>query len=256
MTAAVMMLVAQAQAAFAPATAFAAVARHTRHSRLQLLESATSAIDDLTAVKAELRLLAARGDRGFKASESVMNRLRMLTATLESAFSSKECPTDSPLLLGDWILDFTDAADVLSLGVLPGALLELGDIYQNVNLRVGGTDTEFDVANVIELKPRGSALLRSAGLQTSGSYSVRASCLKLDGRRVSLIFIGVELQPFTSLLGRDLGLPPLAAGLPGPAVDALRGLVGERIFLETSYLDADMRVARGPGRELYVLSKP
>mmetsp|Transcript_15123 Transcript_15123/g.49323 ORF Transcript_15123/g.49323 Transcript_15123/m.49323 type:complete len:251 (-) Transcript_15123:109-861(-) len=250
MAAAVVMLV--AQAAYAPAAASAAVARHMRHLRLQMMEPAP--VDDLGAVKAELRLLAARGDRGFKASASVMDRLRVLTATLESAFPSKECPTESPLLLGDWMLDFTDAADVLSLGILPGAMLELGDIYQNV--RVGSTATEFDVANVIELKPRGSALLRSAGLQTSGRYAVRASCQKLDGRRVSLIFTGAELQPFTSLLGMALGLPPLAAGLPGPAVDALRGLVGERVFLQTSYLDADMRVARGPSRELYVLSKP
>ena len=38
-------------------------------------------------------------------------------------------------------------------------------------------------------------------------------------------------------------------------IEALEGLLGERVFLETTYLDADLRVARGPGRELYVLSK-
>ena len=84
----------------------------------------------LTAVKAELRLLAARGDRGLKASRSVMDRLRVLTETLEAAYPASEMPTESPQLLGDWLLDFTDAADVLSLGLLPGALLELGDINQ------------------------------------------------------------------------------------------------------------------------------
>jgi len=41
-------------------------------------------------------------------------------------------------------------------------------VHQNV--RTGGVAGEFDVANVIELKPRGSALLRSAGLDTSGRY--------------------------------------------------------------------------------------
>jgi len=86
-------------------------------------------------------------------------------------------------------------------------------------------------------------------------YSVIAACQKLDGRRVSLIFTGGELQPFTSLLGKELELPPLSAVLPAAAVDALRGLIGERVFLETTYLDADMRVARGPSKELYVLSK-
>ena len=208
---------------------------------------------DLADVKKELRLLAARGDRGLKASAAEMERLNVLTQKLEASFSSDETPTSSPLLLGEWRLDFTDAADVLTLGVIPGAFLELGDIYQNIEM--GSDATEFDVANIIELKPRGSALLRGAGLQTSGTYAVKAACRKLDGRRVSLVFSAGEFQPLASFFGRETGLPPVVLGLPSAIVDALRGLIGERVFLETTYLDRDIRVARGPSRELYVLSK-
>jgi len=38
-------------------------------------------------------------------------------------------------------------------------------------------------------------------------------------------------------------------------IDGLQNLFGERVFLETTFLDGDLRVARGPSRELYVLSK-
>jgi len=40
-----------------------------------------------------------------------------------------------------------------------------------------------------------------------------------------------------------------------PIIEAVRGIIGERVFLETTYLDEDMRIARGPQKELYVLSK-
>ena len=58
---------------------------------------------------------------------------------------------------------------------------------------------------------------------------------------------------------RFSALPALGASLPGamadPIIEGVQGIIGERVFLETTYLDADMRVARGPQRELYVLSK-
>lgn len=230
----------------------ALVSRHVARSGcVQLLGSPEA----LATVKAELRLLAARGDRGLRASVEEILTLRSLTNELESTYSSfsDESPTASPQLLGDWRLDFTDAADVLSLGLLPGALFELGEICQNI--RPGDSEGKFEVANVIELRPRGSALLRGAGLQTAGTYAVRALCQRLDSKKISLVFVGGELRPFTSLLGMELALPPLAVALPGLVVEALQSLTAERVFLETTFLDADLRIARGPQRELYVLSK-
>ena len=43
--------------------------------------------------------------------------------------------------------------------------------------------------------------------------------------------------------------------LPDALIEQVQGLFAERVYLETTYLDEDMRIGRGPGRELYVLSK-
>ena len=50
-------------------------------------------------------------------------------------------------------------------------------------------------------------------------------------------------------------LPALGAVLPDALIEQVQGLFAERVYLETTYLDEDMRIGRGPGRELYVLSK-
>ena len=63
--------------------------------------------------------------------------------------------------------------------------------------------------------------------------------------------------PLPPPLPTPLQLPglTLSGELPPPVVSALQALTAERVYLETSYLDADLRIARGPNRELYVLSK-
>lgn len=47
----------------------------------------------------------------------------------------------------------------------------------------------------------------------------------------------------------------VSGSLPEAIVGGLQQLTAERVYLETSYLDDDLRIARGPSRELYVLSK-
>jgi len=201
-------------------------------------------------LKAALRLGAARANRGLTASSSELLRLAEIAEQLEGTNQELE-PTASPLLFGDWQLDFTDAGDVLSLGVLP---VEIGAIYQNI--AAGPTSQELRAQNIVEFLPRGSALLTSLGLRTLSRYAVSAECRVLGPTRVSLLFTGVGIEPFVSVLGQSWASPKLAAGLPAPTVTALEGLLNERVYLETTFLDADLRIARGPGRELYVLSRP
>ena len=43
--------------------------------------------------------------------------------------------------------------------------------------------------------------------------------------------------------------------MPALAVDALQRLAESAVYLETTFLDDDLRIARGPRRELYVLSR-
>ena len=95
---------------------------------------------ELIARKAQFRLLAARCNRGFQASPATTGALRTMAENLEATAASDAdaesfIPTSSPLLLGRWFLDFTDASDVLSLALLPAA--EIGDIFQEVKPREG-----------------------------------------------------------------------------------------------------------------------
>eukprot|EP00965_Chrysotila_dentata_P062983 2086604-Pleurochrysis_carterae.AAC.1 len=70
-------------------------------------------------------------------------------------------------LLGEWRLDYTDARDVLSLALFPGAIAELGEIFQNIE--PGLSMDEFKAANVVELLPRGSAILNGLGMRSAGA---------------------------------------------------------------------------------------
>jgi hypothetical protein len=90
----------------------------------------------LDVLKASFRLTAARAERGFAASPTTRTRLQALAAELEADASVTDtsfAPTASDSILGKWTLDFCDAADVLSLALLPlPAGGRLGPIYQQI----------------------------------------------------------------------------------------------------------------------------
>uniref|UniRef100_A0A7S4FAD9 Plastid lipid-associated protein/fibrillin conserved domain-containing protein n=1 Tax=Chrysotila carterae TaxID=13221 RepID=A0A7S4FAD9_CHRCT len=155
-------------------------------------------------------------------------------------------------LLGEWRLDYTDARDVLSLALFPGAIAELGEIFQNIE--PGLSMDEFKAANVVELLPRGSAILNGLGMRSAVRYRVLAACNVQNETRLSLVFMGLSAQlegdtPF------GFQPPPLEASLPQELIERLQELAAERVYLDTTYLDKDLRVIRGPTQEIYVLSK-
>ena len=217
---------------------------------LAALQAAVALSAPMSALKADFRLLAARSERGFAASPDTRKRLQDMASELEASAAASSvnepfAPTASPRLLGKWYLDFCDAADVLSLSLLPLPLgSRLGPIYQEV--AAGSAPDKFVVQNGVEFMAPGmlSGFLPAAPPLV---YEVEARCQTLDATRVSLLFVGGRVRPPL--------LPAVGGALPDPIVSQLQGLLGERVYLETTYLDADMRVGRGPGRELYVLSK-
>lgn len=226
-------------------------------------------------VKASLLLNAARAERGFKLrGQRALADMRQQVELLES-LNPTVAPVDSPLLVGDWELEFTDAFDVLSLALSP---LEVGPIQQNVV----ATDTPGTLAaeNVVEFLPPGASLLAAAGVslpvnvrgshrtiralvcfpttstttlapQPGTEYVIGADCQRQSATRVGLVFARVRVRP----LGLPEGFPALAGGLPQPAVEQLQRLTENAVYLETTYLDEEVRVARGPGKEIYVLSR-
>lgn len=214
---------------------------------LMLLASPIAALTTTAVLKDDFRLLAARNDRGFSASASTIARLQAMATELEAATDSEGfAPTASETLLGKWDLDFCDAGDVLSLGLLPLPLgSRIGNIYQEI--ASGSASNEFVVQNGVEITPPG---LISAAFADAPPlvYEVEARCKTLDATRVSLAFVGGRVRP---------PLLPSAVGgvLPDALITQVQQAFGERVFLQTTYLDEDFRVARGPGKELYVLSK-
>lgn len=215
------------------------------------------------SVKAALAVAAAAANRGFTATQQQCDDVRALVRTLESTEpAAANKPARSPLLVGDWRLDFTDAVDMLSLSVAPGAVCEIGEVRQNIRADATAsasteeaTAARFTVANEVDLQPRGSAVLRALQLETLGCYSILAECEVLSDSRISLTFAGGTLQPLQRFLGTSLPLPPLSGRLPPPLVSLIEEATRERVYLETTFLDESLRVARGPGRELYVLSR-
>jgi hypothetical protein len=198
----------------------------------------SASVVELPILKEAFRLQAARVNRGFIAGPSARNTLCEMAEALEAQQALDSTtpelefnPTSSPLLLGRWYLDFTDAADVLSLGLLPFPS-EIGDIYQEVRAKEGTTD-EFVVDNAVEVLPVGAgALTALTGVKVAGMYSVEGACKILSPTRVSLAFVGGRVQP----LAVPFELPALGGALPDPLVSQLQGLVGERVFLETTYV--------------------
>jgi len=222
------------------------------HSEQEVMGERTKTLPQPNEVKADFRLLAARTNRGFYASLEAREKLRTMAVALEqtAASSPQWAPTASRMLLGRWYLDFTDAIDVLSLALSP-VPFEIGDVYQEI--AAGRDEGCFTVQNAVELLPKGAGVLSAlTGVDApKGLYSIEAACQTLDATKVSLAFIGGRLQPLVS----PLALPPLEGKLPEPAIQQIQNLFGDRVYLETTYLDEDLRIGRGPGNELYVLSK-
>ena len=193
----------------------------------------TASVVELPALKEAFRLQAARVNRGFLAGPAARTALCEMAEALEAQHAMDSIdliPTSSPLLLGRWYLDFTDAADVLSLGLLPFPGL-IGDIYQEIRPKDGTAGDEFVVDNTVEVLPLGAGTLTAlTGVKVAGIYSVEGACKTLSPTRVSLAFVGGRVQP----LAAPLKLPALGGALPDPLVAKLQNLVGERVYLETT----------------------
>ncbi len=176
-------------------------------------------------------------NRGLTTSKNQNKEIRSAVAYLED-INPHPFPFEVPeLLLGDWRLLFTDSKALLGLDRLP--ILRTKEIYQC--LRSG------KIYNVAEL----------AGLPfLEGLVSVCASFAPVSRQRVNVKFERsvLGLQRFLAYKSVGEFVEVLESAVKLPAVDF--AITSEQNgWLETTYLDASLRIGRGNEGSVFVLEK-
>jgi len=163
------------------------------------------------------------------------------------AYLEEVNPTPKPLeatdlLLGDWRLLFTTSKDLLGLDRFPG--LRTGEIYQCI--RAGKI---YNVAEILGLP------------FLEGVVSVCASFTAVSNQRVKVNFERsiLGLQRLVGYSPRSNSVAEFVKILESvqklAAIDFPITRTNQKGWLETTYLDADLRIGRGNEGSLFILSK-
>lgn len=205
-------------------------------ARVSTLDAETRPVP-LSEMKCSLYAAVGATNRGLSASSAMREQILSLIAELERALPPSAPADDPAMLCGRWRLLFTDAPDVLSLGLL-APVAQVGQIFQNIYEAPPGRqrDYDFDVQNVVELEPVFAPLANAFIGQTMSSITVSAEGKRTSESRVDITFVQTAIRPETFVgLRVPQELPAATFGIGSP--------VG---YIETTFLDADVRVARAP----------
>jgi hypothetical protein len=190
--------------------------------------------------KANLINAIAPVNRGLQMSENQRKMIFSAVSYLEE-LNPNTSPNDTPELLdGNWLLLFTTSQELLGIDRFP--LYKLGNIYQC--LRV----SEGKIFNIAEVK--GLPLL-------SGIVSVCANFTVVSEKRVKVNFERL-VAGSQSLIGyRDVNsfINTLRSPKKLLAIDFQIKREDQKGWLETTYLDQDLRIGRGNEGNLFVLKK-
>jgi hypothetical protein len=216
-------------------------------------------------------------NRGLDASSAVRAEVNELIARLEAMNPTPSPSYELAALSGRWRLVYTSNSEVMILLAaenLPG--LSVGDITQTID-GVGGR-----VENRVQL----SAPLLESSVSANASFEVRSPKrlqVKFDEAGVETptivndVFQYMSLPMTVDVMGQSIDTGPLAAlmepfqsGLSG-ALDGVKNAVkdlpglkvplpesatpGSEAWLLTTYLDGNLRIARGDGGSVFVLTK-
>ena len=190
--------------------------------------------------KANLINAIAPVNRGLQMSENQRKMIFSAVAYLEE-LNPTPAPTQTPELLdGNWLLLFTTSQELLGIDRFP--LYKLGNIYQCLRVAEG------KIFNVAEIK--GMPLL-------SGLVSVCANFTVVSDKRVKVNFERL-VAGSQSLIGyRDVNsfIDTLRSPKKLLAIDFQIKREDQKGWLETTYLDQDLRIGRGNEGNLFVLRK-
>jgi hypothetical protein len=190
--------------------------------------------------KANLINAIAPVNRGLQLSENQRKAIFSAVAYLEE-LNPNSSPNATPELLeGNWLLLFTTSQELLGIDRFP--LYKLGNIYQCLRVAEG------KIFNVAEIK--GLPLL-------SGIVSVCANFTVVDEKRVKVNFerLVAGSQNLIGYRNVDSFIDTLRSPKKLFAIDFQIKREDQKGWLETTYLDQDLRIGRGNEGNLFVLRK-
>ncbi|MBW4583019.1 MAG: PAP/fibrillin family protein [Tildeniella nuda ZEHNDER 1965/U140] len=190
--------------------------------------------------KATLLQAIAGTNRGLLATDNDKQAIAVAIAQLEG-YNPTPLPLKATALLdGDWRLLYTTSQELLGIDRVP--LAKLGQIYQCIRT------AEAKIYNIAEI----------SGLPyLEGLVSVAARFSPASERRVTVKFERAIIG-FTRLVGYqspDRFIQDIEAGKKFPAIDFNIGDRDQQGWLDTTYLDEDMRIGRGNEGSVFVLTK-
>jgi hypothetical protein len=219
--------------------------------------------------KAELLAALAGKNRGVLANPTDRQAILALAAQLED-----RNPTPHPLastdLAGDWQLLYTSSTELLGLDRFP--LVKLGPIYQcirpqtqrvyNVAELYGVPWCEGLVSVVASFRPAtepATGTGSSSGQtpdQTSGQTSGKRVVVQFERAIIGLQRIYGYQSPSQWVSKIEAGQRFFPLDFPiQPRTGTGTGTGKEAAWLETTYLDQDLRISRGNQGNLFILSK-
>ncbi len=179
-------------------------------------------------------------NRGLKLTESQKQAIFAAIAYMEESNPTPKPNEAAELLSGNWRLLFTTSRDLLGIDRFPG--IKLGQIYQCIRAAEG------KIYNVAEIY--GLPLLE-------GLVSVCASFTPVSERRVNVKFERsvIGLQRLVAYKNIDEFVQVLQSGKKLSAIDFAIKQGDRQGWLETTYLDRDLRIGRGNEGSVFVLRK-
>lgn len=193
----------------------------------------------ISDLKCELYAAAASSNRGLAASPQARVAIETLAEQLERSEYAQQMGdvTQKPnLLTGKWRLLYTNAFDILSLGLL-APVATIGEVYQNI-YSTEDASVDFDVENVVELEPFIAPVTNRLIGRTMTRLVVRVDGVITSVNTLRLTFQKVSVRQ-EMIAGVNVGsrLPSLTGPLPGRATGDL----------ETTFVDEDIRISRTAG---------